>query len=304
MKKKLFLIVALFSIIFMSCSRDNPIVPVPPTPPTIIMKINEVYSRGTTTAPDWIEIFNGSTVAVDLSGYKIYDSGGLAGTKAKKELPAGTILQPNSWFVIVVDDTTASGFGLSSGGETVYLDGPNGSMVDSLMFPALGVDTSYGRNPDGSNTLAKLFPTTQGAANGSVNPTKIIVLNEAYSRGTPGTDPDWVEIYNGSEFPVDISAYKIYDPGGNAGAKDKMGFPAGTVIPSKGWFVIVVDDGSASGFGLSSAGDQIWLEDGTGTKIDSVSHPAMDIGQSYGRYPDGSANWKLSPFSRGAANNP
>lgn len=303
MKKKLFLVVALFSIIFMSCSRDNPVVPVPPTPPTIIMKINEVYSRGTTEAPDWIEIFNGSSVAVDLSGYKIYDSGGLAGTKTKKELPAGTMVQPNSWFVIVVDDTSASGFGLSSGGETVYLDGPEGTIIDSLVFPALGTDTSYGRNPDGSNTLAKLFPTTKGAANGSINPTKIIVMNEAYSRGVTA-DPDWVEIYNGSAFPVDISAYRIYDPGGFSGAKEKKTFPAGTVIPSHGWFAITVDDGSASGFGLSSAGDQLWLEDGTGAVIDTVTIPAMDINQSYGRYPDGSATWKLSPFSRGAANNP
>lgn len=303
MKKNLILILAIFSIIFMSCSRDNPNPVVPPAPPSIIVKINEVYSRGTTDAPDWIEIFNSSTIAVDLSGYKIYDAGGLTSAKPKKEIPAGTVLQPNSWFVIVVDDTTASGFGLSSGGETVYLDNASGTMIDSLMFPALGTDTSYGRKPDGSNTLEKLFPFTKGTANGTGNTQKIIVLNEAYSRGTTEA-PDWVEIYNASDFSVDISAYKIYDPGGQSGAKEKKGFPAGTVIPAKGWFVIVVDDASASRFGLSSAGDQIWLEDGTGTKIDSVSHPAMDINQSYGRYPDGSANWKLSPMSRGTANNP
>jgi len=303
MKKKLFLIVALFSIMFMSCTRDNPIVPVPPTPPTIIVKLNEVYSRGTVDAPDWIEIYNGSSVSVDLSAYKIYDAGGLGGTKPKKEFPNGTTLAPNSWYVIVVDDTTASGFGLSSGGETIYLDGPAGTVIDSIVFPALGVDTSYGRNPDGSNALAKLFPTTKGAANGSVNPTKIVVLNEAYSRGVVA-DPDWVEIYNGSAFAVDISAYKIYDPGGFSGAKEKKPFPAGTIIPSNGWYVITVDDGSVNGFGLSSAGDQLWLEDGTGAVIDTVTIPSMDISQSYGRYPDGSATWKLSPFSKGAANNP
>lgn len=58
--------------------------------PSIVM--NEVYSRGTPDAPDWIEIYNNSDSPADISGFKVYDGGGLAGTKPKKEIPAGTIL--------------------------------------------------------------------------------------------------------------------------------------------------------------------------------------------------------------------
>ena len=47
-------------------------------------KMNEVYSRGTTIAPDWIEIYNPSATVIDISGYKIYDNGGQSWFKAKK----------------------------------------------------------------------------------------------------------------------------------------------------------------------------------------------------------------------------
>lgn len=46
--------------------------------------MNEIYSKGTSTDPDWIEIFNLSSSDLDISGYKIYDEGGLIGTKPKK----------------------------------------------------------------------------------------------------------------------------------------------------------------------------------------------------------------------------
>ena len=76
--------------------------------------MNEIYTRGTTADPDWIEIFNSSTSAIDIGGYKIYDSGGQSGTKPKKEIPTGTVVPPNGFWVIVTDDTSSSGFGLSS----------------------------------------------------------------------------------------------------------------------------------------------------------------------------------------------
>ena len=81
--------------------------------------MNEVYSRGTIADPDWIEIYNPSSSAVDITGFKIYDVGGRTGTKPKKYFPSGSIIPANGFLVIVTDDTSASGFGLSSSGETV-----------------------------------------------------------------------------------------------------------------------------------------------------------------------------------------
>jgi len=303
--KKIFLAVFIFvSAMFLSCSRDEPFVaPPPPPPPAPDVKINEIYSRGTVGNEDWVEIYNPDNTSKDISGYKIYDNGGQAGTKPKKEFPAGTIIPAGGFFVIVVDDTTDSGFGLSAGGEQIWLEKSDGTVIENITFPALGVDTSYGRKPDGSNNWEKLSPPTKGTSNGSGGGAVLpLVMNEIYSRGTVN-DPDWIEIYNPNSVQVDLTGYKIYDGGGNIGTKPKKEFPSGTFIPANGFYVIVTDDADASGFGLSSGGESVWLENSSGTVIDNVDFLSMDVTQSYGRYPDGSSNWLiLGTITRGAPN--
>ncbi len=128
-----------------------------------------------------------------------------------------------------------------------------------------------------------------------------IVMNEIYSRGTTA-DPDWIEMYNSSSSPIDISGYKIYDSGGEGGTKPKKELPAGSVVPSHGVFVVVTDDTSASGFGLSSSGEKVWLENSAGVVIDSVTFPALTVSQSYGRLPDGGVWGILGTITRGASN--
>lgn len=123
-----------------------------------------------------------------------------------------------------------------------------------------------------------------------------IYINEAYSRGVEG-DPDWVELYNNSDVAVDISNYKIYDNP----AKTPKSFPAGSIIQPKGFFVIVVDEGE-NGFGLSSGGDLIYLKNDLDEVVDNIELPALPIGLSYSRIPDGSDTWALANLTKGAAN--
>lgn len=258
--------------------------------------INDIYSRGVVTNPDWIELFNPTGTNVDLTGYKIYDVGGQSGTKPKKEFPSGAIVPAYGFYVIVTDDTSASGFGLSSNGEKVWLENPSGLVIDSVQFPSMSTTQTYGRYPDGASLMTLLNVITRGTANG------IAKMNEIYSRGVV-TNPDWIEIYNTAAVEVNIGGYKIYDNGGQAGTKPKKLFPSGTMIPANGFYVIVTDDTSASGFGLSSSGEKVWLEDTSSVVIDSVAFPAMAETQSYGRYPDGSGNLQLLPvITRGFAN--
>lgn len=136
-----------------------------------------------------------------------------------------------------------------------------------------------------------------------IEPT-VIKINEIYSRGVT-TDPDWIEIYNASSFPVTLAGYKIYDTGGQSGSKPKMVIPAGTTIPAKGYFVIVTDIVTTidpSGFGLSSAGEEVWLEDASGKVIDDVTFLAMDVTQTYSRIPDGGTWGLTSSITKGTAN--
>jgi|GEM_PF-322117 len=130
-----------------------------------------------------------------------------------------------------------------------------------------------------------------------------IRMNEIFSAGTT-TFPDFIELYNTSASPVDISNYKIYDNGGQSGSKPKKTFPAGTVMPGYGFYVVVTDGTGTTDFGLSKSGEEVWLEDETGSIVEDIVFPALGDSQSYGRIPDGTGNWQiLNTITKGTSNN-
>lgn len=114
-----------------------------------------------------------------------------------------------------------------------------------------------------------------------------IYINEIYAAGE-----DWIELYNSLDISKDISGYFIYD---NAAAKYKI--PTGTSIPAKGFLVLLCNDlgsGLNTNFKLTADGETAYLENASGTLIDRIEFPAIGAGQSYGRFPDGSANLAIS----------
>ncbi|MCX7875472.1 MAG: lamin tail domain-containing protein [Melioribacteraceae bacterium] len=264
------------------------------------IKMNEIYSRGTTADPDWIEIYNNSNSEVDISGYKIYDNGGSGGTKPKMEFPSGAKIPAKGFYVIVTDiptTTNPAGFGLSSTGEKVWLEDKSGAVIDTVTFPAMAEGQSYVRFPNGSAWKLQ-SPLTKGLSN------SFIVMNEIYSRGTTA-DPDWIEIYNSSDKEVDLTGYKIYDNGGSGGTKPKMEFPSGTKITAKGFYVIVTDiptTTNPAGFGLSSSGEEVWLENKDGVVIDNYTFGAMTETQSFSRVPDGGNFALVNTITKGKTN--
>ncbi|MDP3580952.1 MAG: lamin tail domain-containing protein, partial [Ignavibacteria bacterium] len=130
---------------------------------------------------------------------------------------------------------------------------------------------------------------------------QIVKMNEVYARGT-NADPDWIEIYNSGSISIDISGYKIYDTGGESGTKAKKEIASGSIVPAKGFLVIVTDGSAESDFGLSNNGEKVWLEDKAGVLVDSVTFSAMTATQAYARIPDGGV-WKLNnAITRGATN--
>ncbi len=141
--------------------------------------MNEIYARGTAESPDWIELFNSSTTSIDLSGYKIYDSGGQSGTKTKKTISKGTIIPANGYYVISVDDGSESAFGLSNSGEKVWLENATGTIIDTITFAAHTAAESFGRLPNGSNwklldSITKGYPNSMKASSVESNLSEII----------------------------------------------------------------------------------------------------------------------------------
>ncbi|MBN8575884.1 MAG: lamin tail domain-containing protein [Cytophagales bacterium] len=121
-------------------------------------------------------------------------------------------------------------------------------------------------------------------------------INEVYASGE-----DWIELYNDLETSKNIGGYFIYDK-----ASSKYTIPAGTTIQAKGFLILVCNDlgvGLNTNFKLSSTGETVYLENSSGTLIDRVEFPELSGGQSYGRYPDGSASMAISGTpTRGTSN--
>jgi hypothetical protein len=109
---------------------------------------------------DWIELYNNSTSAIDLSGYHLSDDGG---NLSKWAFPSLSI-NPGEYLIIWADaDTLQTGlhanFKLSAGGEAVYLVDDLGFIIDQVVFPVQQVDPTYGRFPNGVGNFTYLYPT-------------------------------------------------------------------------------------------------------------------------------------------------
>lgn len=134
---------------------------------------------------------------------------------------------------------------------------------------------------------------------------KTIVINEAYSNGGRFTDDgtsygdlDWVELFNNSNSEKDVSGFMLYDK------EDKSEFvilPENTKIAAHGFLFVEVD--VAGGFGLSSGGDKVYLENAAGEVIDQIEFGALAIDEASARKPDGSATWVVQTPTPGTSNN-
>jgi hypothetical protein len=129
-----------------------------------------------------------------------------------------------------------------------------------------------------------------------------VVMNEIFSGGTP-TNPDWIELFNTTDYPIDIGGFKIFNSEGQSGVKPKLLIPSGTTIAPRSFYVVVTDVPGESGFGLPASGAVVWLENTAGSIIDKVTFPALQANQSFGRFPNGSIAWEvMTTITRGASN--
>ena len=74
MKNLKYLIVILISMTAaVSCVEDERMaIELPPVEESVL-KLNEIMSKDVNDNPDWIEVYNGGTEAMDISGYWLND---------------------------------------------------------------------------------------------------------------------------------------------------------------------------------------------------------------------------------------
>jgi len=276
-----------------------------------VIAINEtIISDELGQFEDFIELYNDEDFPVDLSGMYLSDTPGMP---QLWQIPPGTVIASKSFLLIWADNDPLDGplhatFKLSNSGEMVTLshtDANGAVLINTLTYPTLGVDESFGRFPDGSDALEIFCAVTPAAPNNpddacftEPDPTPLVFINEwlASNDGSAldefGDADDFVELYNAENFDVDLTGRFLTD---DLTDPNKWEFPLGTIIPAHGYLVIWADNEPLQGplhatFKLSGGGESIGLFDRTTNQlaqIDALTYAAQTTDISQGRSPDG-----------------
>jgi hypothetical protein len=187
--------------------------------------INEFLAHTDPPDYDYVELYNHSTNSVDISGCILTDD---AATN-RFVIPNGTILPPRGFISF---SETDMGFGLDAAGETIYFINPDRSRIlDAVPFAAQQNGVATGRWPDGAKDFYRLSGPTPGAANAPIL-LGDVVINELMYHPISGDDNDqYVELYNRSPNPVDLSGWQLADG-------VTFAIPTNTTLASGGYLVI------------------------------------------------------------------
>lgn len=119
------------------------------------------------TFPDWIEIYNGGSTPIDLSGMILTEDL----NNPPWRFPNGTILAPGEFLIVWGNrgsgpDMLHTNFSPNANGGTLTLLAADGAtVIDQVTFKKQIRDISYGRVPDGGATWCHLVNPTPGKPN-------------------------------------------------------------------------------------------------------------------------------------------
>ena len=239
------------------------------------IRINEVESDGGTPG-DWVELFNPTDAAVDISGFSFRDND----DTHNYVFPVASSI-PGKGFVVL--EEAAFGFGLGSADSARLFDASS-ALVDSYTWTAHAM-TTYGRCPDGSGAFTTTVASTKGAANSCSG----AVTFSPWPGGSAIQVADGANIFGGN-----LSGL-IYQPGDTAalnvlwGVRNGPGAIFRLVYDGTKW---VADTANAWG-----SGKLLRYPDGTGD-VDSEGITFTGDGPSAGIYVSSERNNSANTVSR------
>ena len=256
--------------------------------------ISEVVSSNRTSlladalgSPDWVELYNGTNVAINLNGYGFSDN-----IRNLHKFVFGNVTIPAYGYLVLyltnaedVEDPDApiAGFGLSKSGETLFLTDSYFGLVHEITLPALETDVSYARRSDGSYGFT--CDTTPSAPPEEIfdslsdiydQPAGSLTISEILPY--PDTGEAWVELLNASNDALRLENFYISD---NAIKPKRFQLPAGTLQAGE-YLVCLLNgasdqtaqDGSVqANFRIGANENAIYLADAGGAVIDSLTWP-------------------------------
>ncbi len=268
--------------------------------------LNEVLARNDRAvispwgdAADFVELFNPSGGAVDLSGLALGDSSDF--TKAWK-FSAGANVPAGGYLVIWCDNSRAAstsaggphntGFSLSGISGAVYFFNTLGQAVDVVNYGFQIQDQPIGRTGAGWRLLSSATPGAANAAAAVLGSVYNLRLNEWMA--APATGADWFELYNSDSLPVDMGGLYLTDDPSVTGSTNSPVAPL-SYVDGKKWALFQADGNRSAGhnhvnFSLDQLGETLRLYDANLAAIDVVDFGVQTPGASQGLLPDGVAN--------------
>lgn len=256
---------------------------------------------------DWIEIYNTGGIT-NLAGYYLSDD---PDSLDRWKIPATnagvTTILPNNHLIFWIDRDPEQGpdhadFNLNPDGETVFLVAPDGiTIIDSISYPPMAADISYGRICDGCDGWQFFNNVTFDDDNVEIIPPAAFVLinevqanNVSYIRDNFLDHDAWVEIFNPNSTQVNLAGYSLTLNGTQTWTFPTQD-PFNTAIPA-GEFKIFWCDGEPNEgghhgpFELPITGATLTLRSANNTLLDTYTYPSTTANQSYGRTTDGATN--------------
>lgn len=302
-----------FLVLFLVCSSANIVVACednsngntntePPSQNVVYSNdviISEVLPNPSTdeSADEFIELYNQSTTAVDLTGWLLSDA------TTKTYMLSGTISAQHH-LVVYRSDT---GIALNNGGDSVELYHPDGVLTDAVEYDASAADdVSYALNnkdkwlwtttptPARTNIITTIDEETENNSDtteqseddltdednddsdNSDAPYQLsdyIQLSELLPdpSGSDATD-EWIELVNTGTQPVDIYGWEV------TVGDDSYLLKEVTQIASNSYLLLPVTETNLS---LNNSGETVTLIDPMGEAMDSVTYVDAPTGQSY-----------------------
>ena len=187
--------------------------------------INELLANSAPPQPDFLELYNHSTNALDLSGCGLSDTAGIV----RFVIPPNTIISGRSFIAFT---ETQLGFALSSAGETLALVNPQRTRVlDAVKFGATATGVSLGRYADGAPGFRELSAPTFGAANKGLLVRDVVINEVMFNPLSGNADDEYIELFNKGTNSVDLSSWRFV-------AGVDFSFPANTLLPGGGYLVV------------------------------------------------------------------
>jgi hypothetical protein len=186
--------------------------------------VNEFLANSDPPGLDFIELYNASNQAVDLSGAWLSDDASIR----KYRIPNGTMLAPRGFIYF---DEARLGFALSSDGDEIFLVNSNGTrVIDPLRFGGQASNVSRGRLPDGAPFWSELETPSPGAGNGAGLRRQITINEIMYHPISRSLDDEYVELHNWGTNTIDLGGWRL------SGAID-FTFPSGAAVAPGGYAV-------------------------------------------------------------------